>query len=321
MTTTTAPQSLTSRLQTETFQFDMSHFGRLAVSGSDAIDLLNRLSTNDLEQLAPGQGMSSVLTTNKGRIIDLLHVLHQAEDLLVLTSPGTQQKVADWIEFYTFIEDVSVKDVSDDTLERLYIGDQVASLLTKEGWLSGPIEDNLGHVQTGDGDNAVTVARSDIGELTAYRVIAHSDRIMPGSELNTLAEEDFRTLRIEQAIAAYPAEMNEDRNPLEANLKPYISFNKGCYIGQEVVARLNTYDRVQRFMCRLELDDGLVATPGSPILVDGSAAGEVTSSVPGMALAFLRKRQYEDGAEVAVESDGASVTAVVRDVRPPEDND
>ena len=109
MTTTTAPQSLTSRLQTETFQFDMSHFGRLTVSGSDAIDLLNRLSTNDLEQLAPGQGMSSVLTTNKGRIIDLLHVLHRDEDLLVLTSPGTQQKVADWIEFYTFIEDVSVE--------------------------------------------------------------------------------------------------------------------------------------------------------------------------------------------------------------------
>ena len=110
----------------------MSHFGRLVVSGSDAIDLLNRLSTNDLEQLQPGHGMSSVLTTNKGRIIDLLHVLHRGEDLLVLTSPGTQQKVADWIEFYTFIEDVSVKDVSDDTVERLYIGDQVASLLTKE---------------------------------------------------------------------------------------------------------------------------------------------------------------------------------------------
>ena len=75
MTTTAAPPTLTSRLRTETAAFDMSRYGRLVVSGDDAIDLLNRLSTNDLEQVQPGQGMSSVLTTNKGRIIDLLHVL------------------------------------------------------------------------------------------------------------------------------------------------------------------------------------------------------------------------------------------------------
>ncbi len=321
MTTTAAPQTLTSRLQTETALFDMSHFGRLVVSGSDAVDLLNRLSTNDLEKLEPGQGMNSVLTTNKGRIIDLLRVLHRGDDLLVLTSPGTQQKVAEWIDFYTFIEDVSVKDVTDGTSERLYIGGQAANLLAEEGWLDGSLDDNLSHVQTGDGDSAVTVTRSDLGELAAYRVIAHSGRTMPDFGLNTLDEDDFRTLRIEQAIAAYPAEMNEDRNPLEANLKPYISFNKGCYIGQEVVARLNTYDRVQRFMCRLEFDDGTKIASGSQIIVDDSAVGEVTSSAPGIALAFLRKRHYEDGAQVTVESDGASVTAVVRDVRPPDDND
>ena len=299
----------------------MSHFGRLVVSGSDAIDLLNRLSTNDLEKLEPGQGMNSVLTTNKGRIIDLLRVLHRGNDLLVLTSPGTQQKVAEWIDFYTFIEDVSVKDVTGGTPERLYIGGQVANLLAEEGWLDGPLDDNLSHVQTGDGDSGVTVTRSDLGELTAYRVISHSDKTPPDFGLSALDEDDFRTLRIEQAIAAYPTEMNEDRNPLEANLKPHISFNKGCYIGQEVVARLNTYDRVQRFMCRLEFDDGIAAVPGSQIIVDGNAVGEVTSSAPGIALAFLRKRHYEDGVGVTVESNGASLTAIVRDVRPPEDND
>ena len=260
MTTTAAPLSLTSRLRTETALFDMSHFGRLVVSGSDAIDLLNRLSTNDLERLEPGHGMSSVLTTNKGRIIDLLHVLRNEDDgLLVLTSPGTQQKVAEWIDFYTFIEDVGVEDITETTSERLYIGGQAAELLTESGYLPSPLEANLAYARPGD---EVTVIRSDIGELPAYRVIALSDHTLPDFGLKTLDDDDFKTLRIEQAVAAYPAEMNEDRNPLEANLKPYISFNKGCYIGQEVVARLNTYDRVQRFMCRLELDDGLAVAPG-----------------------------------------------------------
>ena len=265
--------------------------------------------------------MSSVLTTNKGRIIDLLHVLHRGDDLLVLTSPGTQAKVAEWIDFYTFIEDVSVEDITDKTSERLYIGERAAELLSSQDLLPAPLPNHLSHVQTGDGESPATVALANIGALPAYRVIAPRDSPLPDFGLDALDEEDFRALRIEQAIAAYPAEMNEGRNPLEANLKPHINFNKGCYIGQEVVARLNTYDRVQRFMCRLELDDGVVAEPGSPIIVDGGEVGEVTSSAPSMALAFLRKRFYRDGVAVSVESNGATLSATVRDVRPPEYND
>ncbi len=318
MTTTAAPPTLTSRLRTEAAAFDMTRYGRLAVSGDDAVDLLNRLSTNDLEKLQPGNGMSSVLTTNKGRIIDLLHVLRRDADLLVLTSPGTQQKVAEWIDFYTFIEDVSVEDITDKTSERLYMGGGAAALLSDAGYTPNSITEDLAHTQTEDG---VTVARADIGELPAYRIIAPADQPLPELGLNTLDEADFRALRIEQAVAAYPAEMNEDRNPLEANLKPHINFNKGCYIGQEVVARLNTYDRVQRFMCRLELDDGVVAEPGSPIIVDGGEVGHVSSSAPSIALAFLRKRFYEDGAAVNIESNGATLPAIVRDIRPPEYND
>ena len=322
MTMTAAPQSLTFRLLTETATFDMSNSGRLVVTGSDAIDLLNRLTTNDLELLQPGHGLSSVLTTNKGRIIDLLHVLHRGDDLLILTGPGTQQKVAEWIDFYTFIEDVSVADITDKTSERLFIGGNVSDLLADDGYILTPLTPSLAHRQISDGESQTIVIRADLGELPAYRIISSADHPLSDLDLNALDEDDFRTLRIEQAIAAYPAEMNEDRNPLEANLKPHISFNKGCYIGQEVVARLNTYDRVQRFMCRLELDDGLVVTPGSSIVVDGSTVGEVTSSAPGIALAFLRKRHYEDGAEVKIESEaGETALAVVRDIRPPEYND
>ena len=320
-TTATAPPTLTSSLLTQAALFDMSHFGRLVVSGSDAVDLLNRLSTNDLEELEPGRGMSSVLTTNKGRIIDLLHVLHRSEDLLVLTSPGTQQKVAEWIEFYTFIEDVIVTDISAATSERLYIGGQAAELLAEAGYLSGPLTSNLTHAQTGDGDAQTTAVRADLGELPAYRVITPAGGQLPDFGLKTLDAADFQAIRIEQAIAAYPAEMNEGHNPLEANLKPHINFNKGCYIGQEVVARLNTYDRVQRFMCRLELDDGTVVAPGSSIVVDGNAVGEVTSSAPSMALAFLRKRFYQDGGEVYIESGDQSISAIVRDIRRPNTTD
>ncbi len=316
-TASTTPPTLTSGLLTQAALFDMSHFGRLIMSGSDAVDLMNRLSTNDLEKLEPGLGMSTVLTTNKGRVIDLLHVLHQEEDLLILTSPGTQRKVAEWIEFYTFIEDVAVTDISAATSERIYIGEPAVQSLIESRYLTDTLAANLTHTQDGE----TTVARYDIGELPAYRIIASKDHKLPDFGLKELDADEFNTLRIEQAIAAYPAEMNEDHNPLEANLKPYISFNKGCYIGQEVVARLNTYDRVQRFMCRLELDPARIIAPGSPIIVDGKAVGEVTSSTQGVALAFLRKRFYQDGREVTLQLDDKLIPAIVRDIRPPEYND
>ena len=316
----TSSNLITSRLRTETVWFDMNRFGRLIVSGSDALDLLNRLSTNDMESLQSGQGVSTVLTTNKGRVIDLLHILHRGDDLLTLTSPGTQLRVAEWIDFYTFIEDVSVEDISGSTSERLFIGGQVSDLLTEQGCLNDQLTANLDHTRACDGDSGVITARHDVGQLPAYRVISPADRALPDFGLSELNDAEFHTLRVEQAIAAYPWEMNEDRNPLEANLKPHISFNKGCYIGQEVVARLNTYDRVQRFMCRLDLDNGVVVEPGAQIIVDDSPVGEITTSAPSMALAFLRKRFYEDGSEVLVEFNGDRVLATVRDIRPPEDD-
>ena len=124
---------------------------------------------------------------------------------------------------------------------------------------------------------------------------------IPADGIENLGATALETLRIEQGIPAFPSELNESHNPLEANLKPHVNFNKGCYIGQEVVARLNTYDRVQRFLCQLVVEDTITLEPGSALTVDGANAGEVTSSIPGLALAYLRKRFYEDGATVQVE--------------------
>ena len=108
---------------------DRSDVGRLRVSGDDATDLLNRLSTNNLELLTPGQGMNTVLTTAKGRIIDLLSIIPSDDSLLILTSPGRQQQVADWIEFYTFIEDVTVQNITDDTAMLAIVGPESAEAI------------------------------------------------------------------------------------------------------------------------------------------------------------------------------------------------
>ena len=313
--------TITSRLTSEAVLADVSDRGRLLVSGADAIDLLNRLSTNDLEQLRPGHGMGTVLTTNKGRIIDLLRVLHRGEDLLLMTSPGTQSRVVEWIDFYTFAEDVQVTDLTADTRQRLVIGATAVDVLQNAGYPVEVISDELSHVRVAGGDGEKTIIRATFGSLNAFEVISDTGDPITALGLELIDESDLARLRVEQGVAAYPSEMNEGRNPLEANLKPHISFNKGCYIGQEVVARLDTYDRVQRFLCQLLVDDGLVVDLGSPVVVDGNDVGEVTSSAPGLALAYLRKRAYQDGARVEVNTEQGPAAAAVRDIRPPEYND
>ena len=108
---------------------DRSAFGRLRISGADGLDLLNRLSTNKVIDLASGEGVSTVLTTNKGRIIDLLPIINLGDELLVITSPQTVQNVVDWIDLYTFGEDIKVRDVTEETALLSIIGPDAGALL------------------------------------------------------------------------------------------------------------------------------------------------------------------------------------------------
>ena len=94
---------------------DLSDGGRLLMKGSDSLDLLHRLTTQDLLALQPGQGATTVLTSDKGRIVDLVTCYLFPDHLLLLTSPGNSQAVLEWIDKYTIIEDAETTDVTDST--------------------------------------------------------------------------------------------------------------------------------------------------------------------------------------------------------------
>ena len=310
--------ALSNKLRSGAVAFDVSDFGRLKVTGEDAIDLLDRLSTNDFKLLEPGGGISTVLTTNKGRIIDLLRILQREDDLLMITSPGTAARVAEWIEFYTFVEDIEVEDVTATTSQWLVAGEGAMDAVAEAGFDTDGLNESLSNATTGESS---TIVRTVLGEFPAYELITPASEGTLSFGAEYLGRPELAQLRVEQGVPAYPQEMNEDRNPLESLLKPHISFNKGCYIGQEVVARLNTYDRVQRFLCQLIVDDEETVDTGAVVLVEGDQVGEITTSAPGLALAYLRKRFYEDGLRVEVSSNEGVTGATVRDIRPPEYND
>ena len=267
---------------------DSSYTGRLKATGEDALDLLNRLSTNGIVNLAPGQGAPTILTTDRGRILDLLGVVNAGDYTLLITSPDCQQTVIDWLDKYTIMEDLTVEDISGETVLFTVCGPNsagaAASALDLEqgsgalaelgayGFLAGNI---AGH-QT-------LVIRRTLGELVAFDVLADASagaqvwETLAASGAVPVGTEAFNAALVHNGIPRHGREMGDDFNPLEAGLIGSVDFAKGCYIGQEVIARLDTYEKVQKYLVRLGFSEGAQVAEGATLELEGRNVGQVTS--------------------------------------------
>ena len=292
---------------------DRSDVGRLIVKGEDSLDLLNRLSTNELATLEIGEGAATVLTTNKGRIVDLLHVQRDEDRLDVFTSPGNQQRVAEWIDFYTFVEEVAVEDVTGETALLSLTGPDSTGLL--DGLTSGQASSlaPLGRLNTQVFGVSAEVYRSDFLRTPSFDLVVdaeHKERlsaVLTDGGAVPVGGNMAEAVRIERGIPAFGKELTEDYNPHEVNLVHHVSFSKGCYIGQEVIARLQTYQKVSKYLVGLR-GDGEGPAPDSFLVHDGKRMGIVTSAArlphtgANVGLGYVRKAFVEDGKTVADEA-------------------
>ena len=303
---------------------DRSDAGRLRVSGDDASDLLNRLTTNELMDLQPGTGVPTVLTSNKGRVLDLLYVFKQDDHLLVMTSGDARQKVIDWIDFYTIIEDVEVRDVTTETAMLSVVGPEAANLL---GVLAGDMSSLAPYGSFRDWTVGLEAEayRTDFLGLPTYDIlVAAADRqqlwdliLETGQSMGVIpiGYQASEVVRIEQGVPSFGAELSEDFNPLEADLMDLISFTKGCYVGQEVIARLDTYKKVQKQLVRMRWSgDELV--PNSKLTYEGNTSGVLTSVAAHprlgswIGLGYVKKALAASGTMLVAEDSEIAVEVV-----------
>lgn len=305
---------------------DRSRMGRLRLTGDEALDLLNRLSTNDLMDLDAGRGAATILTSNKGRIVDLLFVLREQDSLLVLTGPGNGKKVADWIDFYTIIEDVAVEDLAEKTSLLSLAGPAAAGLLRK---VAGAGPASLGILESAPaiiGGLHATVIRNDFDGLDGYDLLAPApDRqrlweTLIESGATPVGASALEVVRVERGMPASGREFDEAYNPLEAGLKGIISFTKGCYIGQEVVARLDAYKKVSKHLSGLKWDSDSLPPKNARLLLGGAQAGVVTTAVrsplmkSGIGLGYVKKASAVPGTSLILELDNGQAEAEVVDL-------
>jgi tRNA-modifying protein YgfZ len=297
-----------------TIVVDRSDLGRLSIRGRDALELLHRLTTNQLRTLLPGEGAATVFTTAKGRIIDhvVVHVLE--DEILCLTGPGRSTQVKDWIDRYTFREDVKVDDRS---LGRGTFGIFGAAAARTIGGLWGEAAAGrpLHHaVRVAIAGSPAVLARTFPLAGEGYHLTAEAASL-PALRDALLRTPDgpvaagaacLEALRIEAGLPASGRELTEDYNPWEARLQDAISLDKGCYVGQEVIARLHTYKKVSKQLVRLLLEGSEVLSSGAPLLVAGQPVGTLTSVavVPGegrvVGLGYVRDEDAVAGKELVV---------------------
>ena len=304
---------------------DSSYFGRLKAIGADGLDLLNRLSTNKVVDLEPGQGAPTILTTDRGRVLDLIAVVNLGDHILLITSPGTQEQVIEFLDKYTIMEDLTVEDVTAETTMLSVMGP--GSMAALEAVAGTRLTDlpPFHYVSGMVGGCEVRVISRPLGELPNFDLLVPPEasgevwRHLMDSGITPVGGDAFETARVQYAVPFLGREMGEAYNPLEVGLIGSIDFAKGCYIGQEVIARLDTYQKVQKHLVRLQFSPDAVVSEGDSLSNDGQSVGTETSvaRIPTdgrlVGLGFVRRASANAGAHLDL-ADPGSGWAEIEDI-------
>ena len=269
-------------IQSGTAIYDSSNWGKILVGDRDRLRFLHNQSTADFEKLKSGSSCDTVFVTSTARTIDLATGIVLDDEVLLIVSPNRREYLFNWLDRYIFFADrVKLTDVTDRMASFTLMGADSDRVLTELGCtaLAG-ISDHSHQLVNIAGIEVRILTGTELG-LPGYRLVCSKDsgvllqqKII---DLGTVAidEHAWECLRIQQGRPKPDAELTEDYNPLEVGLWQNVSFTKGCYIGQETIARLNTYKGVKQYLWGIELTAQV--TVGTLLTVDGEKVGVLTS--------------------------------------------
>lgn len=262
---------------------DVSDRSLLILEGTEGKDLLQRLGTNDMSNLDIGAECRTILTNEKGRIVEVLSVLMISPDKLLLVGQSRgPDRLRGWLDKFIIMEDVKI------------LMPEVAywHLILYKHEISPKAEENRSGSMPEDGTESLRRAlrlppesfsfEERWGDVSIFHVLIDrrlQDTLKLPKQYPSLNNEvQFERFRLFHGIPVSPNELSELYNPLEANLGGLISWTKGCYIGQEVIARLDTYKKVQKHLVRVQMEEQPASLPVK-LFCQEREAGMLTSAV------------------------------------------
>jgi tRNA-modifying protein YgfZ len=292
--------------------FEAADWGLIEVADADRLNFLHNQSTNNFKTLKPGEQCDTVFVTSTARTIDLVTAYVLDESVLLLTSPGIVQPLMHMLDRYIFFADkVKLADVTPNHAILRLIGEGCGSQLAALGI---PLPD-VGHQLVEIAGQSVRIAQGCGLGLPGYTLIcdvAAKSAVIQALNLPMLAPTQWEQLRIQQGRPMPGAELTNDYNPLEAGLWQTISFNKGCYIGQETIARLETYNGVKQQLWGFRSTQAI--SPGAIVYCNDEKVGQVTSIAQiddgYEGLAYVKTKAGGAGLNVTI----AGISTVLQDL-------
>ena len=297
---------------------DRSNWGILQFTDGDRLRYLHNQSTNDFNSLKPGGGCQTAFVTSTARTLDLATAYVTEDAILVIVSPQRRQQLFKWLDGFIFpFDKVKLQDVSEKYGLITLLSEESDAIVSKLFALDLADSPKFSHQLVTIDDITLRIAKgSDLG-LPGYNLVIPQEHLQTVRSLlaeNSIVEIDENTwehLRILRGRPAPDKELTEDYNPLEAGLWHTISFDKGCYIGQETIARLNTYNGVKQKLWGVKLDRPV--TLETPVMVEDKKVGVLTSYTETdtglFGLAYVRTKAGGAGLTIKVgEATGELVT-------------
>ena len=292
--------------------FDFSFRGKFAMKGRDHAKFLHRMVSNDIKRLRPGQGTYATLLTPQGHIrVDMR--LYCAEDRFFAdTDADLRDKALEGLKRYVIADQVEFEPL--DVYALAFQGPRARPLLEKTLHITLPAMQEYDHFATNYAGFPVrVVCASNTGE-EGYEVWAGARGLLalwgaacgqaPTYDMLPCGTQALETLRIEAGIPRYGQELGEDTIPNEAGLWNALSFNKGCYLGQEIVERARSRGHVNWKLMGLIVESEVPPSSGEKLVREGREIGEVTSSCVAptlgktVAMAYLRREVSEPGTKL-----------------------
>ena len=305
---------------------DRSHHGKIFVRGADHIEVMQNILSQDIAALKSGQSCLAALLSAPGVVLRLMEVYRREGELLMIVEPGLALGTIEMLQRYVITEDVRFEDASHEFVWLALRGPKSNQILSavisspqgekspKSGDFSAtPRNDRLEVFATAwPQDKGINfLIKNEGAEERVQKILAKGK----AAGLKPAGYDAAEILRVEAGIPREGADISGEIRLPETGLDDLAaSETKGCYPGQEVVARTKTYGGPAKKLVRLEFDGENAPAPGDKIMKDGKEIGWVTSAVflpgeKGSALGYCGKGFFEKPEEVLIKSTAGEIAA------------
>ena len=258
---------------------DLSRRGRIRVTGEDRARLLHAMTTNHVQQMKPGDGIYVFFLNAQGRILADAVVLCFEDHFLLDTGPETRKAVYEHLDQYIIADDVTLDDVTEQTFSFGLEGPKAMGVAARCG-LQAP-HHRFAHVASNE-LVAANIAATGSHGIRIYGAVARKEEVIAlieGAGAVAASDQDAEIVRIENFVPRYGCDITEHTLPQETQQMHALHFQKGCYLGQEIVERIRSRGHVNRLLMGFRIDgEAKPPAPGTKLMLEGQAAGEVTSS-------------------------------------------